>query len=378
MTCSKALWLFALWLGSMIVGVRSWSRAGHSRIAEIAAQLLEGKKRARVKTMMKGDIMAFASWEEVMLMKYPATKALHEHRQEPEWFCNAGAQSSMPDKIGGKHDVMGLRCTRESAEPNSLFCALAFFFEHFAHDALLDEYPKSPLPVLAPESLGPLADLPKTALTPSEYLRWLSMLLGDLHQPLHLQRGTLDYGRDQKVVYLGKHYTLSEFWEELPKHFHPLPKQETLYRQYTDRAPKWWDKRPTELFREWANETSLLVCSQIYAALQTLDSDGINQISQPVTIQEEVFHRWVALAEELTTLAAQRLAFLLSDILVHRKHKQGHKEGRGHTRERSTWRGLMFNVFIATLLVPVLLLIFKWHFENPSSIRSVRQNTRKE
>lgn len=282
----------------------------------------------------------------------------------------------MPEKIGGKDGH--LRCDGESAESNSLFCAMAFFFEHFAHDALLAEYPQSNVSVLTPESLAPLEGLPKDARMPSQYLRWLSMLLADLHQPLRLQRGTLDYGRELKVVYLGKHYTLWEFWEDfLPKQFHPLPKQETLYRQYTDRAPKWWDKRPTELFREWANETSLIVCGQIYAALETYDNESNKQIINPVTIQEEVFHRWIALAEELTTLAGQRLAFLLSDILVHKKHKQAHKEGRGHKHDRSSWRDLMWNAAIATLLVPLLLLLLKLHSKDPSSMRGLRQHLKK-
>ena len=102
-------------------------------------QLLEGKKRERVQKMMHGDLLEFNDWEELMLKKYPKTQVLHEQRQNPEWTCSAGTGGELLSRIGDRDGH--LRCDERGAETGSLFCALAYFFEQFAHDALLEEYP---------------------------------------------------------------------------------------------------------------------------------------------------------------------------------------------------------------------------------------------
>merc|ERR1712070_954203 len=108
---------------------------------------------------------------------------------------------------------------------------------------------------------------------------------------------------------------------------------------------------PTELFREWANETSRIICGQVYAALETTNANGTRGIESPVMLQEEVFQRWLALAQDFTILGGERLAFILSDILEHRRHRQAHKEGRGHRHhQRSSGRGFGTNFLIASVI----------------------------
>merc|ERR1719160_2040383 len=115
----------------------------------------------------------------------------------------------------------------EFAESDSLFCASAYFFEHFAHDALLKAYPKPKFPIGTPKKLAVVDSLPKSEQTPAHYLRWLVMLLGDMHQPLHWLREH-DFGNDIKVRYKGEEFSLRSFWEvEIPKSLAPVKDEGT-------------------------------------------------------------------------------------------------------------------------------------------------------
>jgi hypothetical protein len=317
--------------------------------------------------MLKGDLTEFTDFEDKMTSKYPMTAAIHEHRQRPEWTCAGDDEKYTKVNIGDSNGHMS--CDARGADKSSLFCALAYIFDHFAHDAVLEAYPEPKQPVLTPKSLIPLEGLTKAELKPSQLLRWLAMLVADIHQPLHLQRGKNDFGRLLRVSYQGEESTLSEFWENMPKRLNSLPSKKTLQRQFESRAPAWWDKRPTELFREWMNETSMILCHDILATLHNHNSDHHfpDESIATVTISEEVFQKWRQLAEDLTTLSGQRLAFLLSDILVHRKHNHAQKEGRGHRHaKRNSGRDFLINLAIAAVLVPSLWMLFRRHEQNPN------------
>merc|ERR1719188_2063403 len=102
--------------------------------------------------MMHSEVIDTADWEVKTTKQYPATEALHWHRQSPEWSC--GSRGGLGGK--GGH----IRCDGESAVAGSLFCALAYFFEHFAHDALLKEYPQPKPPIGTPAKLAVLEKIP--------------------------------------------------------------------------------------------------------------------------------------------------------------------------------------------------------------------------
>merc|ERR1719265_803265 len=57
-------------------------------------------------------------------------------------------------------------------------------------------------------------------------------------------------------------------------------------------------------------------------------ADG-TRVENPFTLPEELFNKWVKLAEELLQLSGERLAFILNEIIEHKRHKEAHKEGRG-------------------------------------------------
>lgn len=269
----------------------------------------------------------------------------------------------------GEHEH--LRCDhKNSAEQGSLFCALAFFFEHFAHDALLREFPVPKEPINAPKQLPSLEKVTSMELTPAHYLRWLAGLIGDLHQPLHWLRQH-DYGKRINVLYKNRPYTLLDFWEnELPQHLAPLPPVKSLQEQYEEREHTWDHNLPTELFRRWAKENAEVVCSQVYQAMESNHADGSRKIEDPFHISEEVFQRWIKLANDFTTLAGQRLAFVLLDILEHKRHKAAHHEGRGyHHRRNRHLRNLGYNCLVAAVLVPSLLKLLRWHEKIAPSLK---------
>lgn len=333
-------------------GVEAWGTLGHERIAKIGEALLKGKRKDQVRSLMHGDLLDFADWEKKMTSRHPETDVLHWHHQEPEWNC----MSTLGEN---EH----LRCDHEnSAEKGSLFCALAFFFEHFTHDALLKEFPKPSEPINTPEKLPTLEKVTSMELTPAHYLRWLSVLIGDLHQPLHWLRQH-DHGRKINLLYKSKPYNLLTFWEEeIAQHLPPVPSAKILQEQYEEREHSWSHKLPTELFRLWAKETAEVVCSQVYQIMEVNHADGTRKIDDPFHVSEEILQRWVKIANDFTTLAGERLAFVLLDILEHKRHKAAHHQGRGlrHRRKRHL-RNLAINAGVAAFLVPAILMLLRWH-----------------
>lgn len=358
-------------------GAGAWSRVGHERVARIAQELLQGRHKDQIRTMIHGDLVELAGWEQTMTEKFKETDALHWHRQEPEWTCGRLQADKSADlrhlgDSGGK-----IACDGKSAESGSLFCALAYFFEHFAHDALLRAYPEPKDPIKTPAKLAPLQHLTSAEQTPAHYLRWLAILVGDLHQPLHWLREN-DYGRSIKLIYQDQEHTLLSFWEDyLPRYLPPMPTAEHLKKEYENRAPGWWDKLPTELFRDWAKETAEVICDSVYAPMEVNHADGTRQIDQPFKLEEEIFQRWRRLAQDMTTLGGQRLAFVLNDIVEHKKHKAAHREGRGRGHRKHSWTsGFVINLVIAAVVVPGLLLLLRLHAGagGPSILRLFRQH----
>mmetsp|Transcript_19220 Transcript_19220/g.30697 ORF Transcript_19220/g.30697 Transcript_19220/m.30697 type:complete len:310 (+) Transcript_19220:281-1210(+) len=281
------------------------------------------------------------------------------------------------------------------------FAPWLFFFERFAHDALLKEFPEPKEPIMTPKSLPVLQKIPASEQQASHELRWLAILIGDLHQPLHWLP-EYSYGKDIKVTFREAEHTLLSFWEEyLPRHLHFLQKAEIkpdlTDAEYSKRSQDWASKVPTELFREWAQDTAKQVCEGVYGPMIVNHADGSRKPDNPFQLSEELFEKWVVLAEELMSLGGERLAFVLNDILEHKRHKEAHKDGRGlHSvktavgtqtkksaagssktsattksglihrklkiseRRRSRKNGSV-NLGIAVVVVPSLLALLTWH-----------------
>jgi len=312
----------ALALGALGALAGAWGPEGHERLNRVAEGLLHGKHRDQIRTMMHSDVIDVATYEQTMTKQYPETEPLHWHRQQPEWACG--------DK-GGLGDKGHIRCDGHGAENGSLFCALAYFFEHFAHDALLNEFPQPLEPIGTPETLPSLLKVPDSDKTPAQFLRWLVILVGDLHQPLHWLHEH-SHGRDIMLRYKDEEYTLLDFWESyIPSHLQSLEGQvhpDMTDKEYVDRSGAWEHKLPTELFREWAKEAAEKVCSQVYAPMTVNHADG-TRVDSPFTLDDELFEKWASLAEDLTNLGGERLAFILNEIIEHKRHKEAEEDGRG-------------------------------------------------
>lgn len=339
----------------------AWGPEAHDRIAHIAEALLPPKKKDLIRTMMRGDLVDYSDWEQKMTNKYPETSILHWHHQVPEWNC----MSTLGED---EH----LRCDHQAAaEEGSLFCAMAYFFYHFSHDALVREYPQPEEPINPPKKLPSLDKVLSMDIGAPHYLRWLAILIGDLHQPLHWLREH-QYGKKITVLYKKMPYTLLDFWEnEIPKMMNPLPKAENksfahwehkLREQYEERHHSWGHKLPTELFRHWAKENAEAVCGQVYQQMEVNHADGTRNIEEPFHLPEELLKRWIKLADDLMKLAGERVAFVFMDILEHKKHKALHKEGRGrHHRHRRHFRNFCYNLLVAALEVPLIIKLLRWH-----------------
>mmetsp|Transcript_46960 Transcript_46960/g.105455 ORF Transcript_46960/g.105455 Transcript_46960/m.105455 type:complete len:428 (+) Transcript_46960:64-1347(+) len=392
----------------------AWGPAGHERLNDIAQRLLHGKHRDQIRTMMHADVINIADWETKMTAKYPETALLHWHHQKPEWTCG------QRDAQKTEH----LRCDGKGAENASLFCALAFFFSHFADEMLLKEYPMPKVPIDAPSKITAfdkvnvedLADgQQRSHQKPAFYLRWLATLVGDLHQPMHWLAES-GFGADVKLVYKGQEYSLLSFWEDfLPKQLPEIPSMSMLDLEYKAQYHQWGQQLPPELFRQWAGEMSSKVCNEIYGPMYVNHADGSRSIESPFQLSEELFSQWAKLAEQMIQEGGERLALVFLDIIEHKRHKAAQKEGRGlpppllsasipaesasaaggksansipapvkaggsssgqmkllhglhRARRRRAWRNLTINLVIAVILVPLLLFGLHVHSRSPGSI----------
>jgi len=328
----------------------AWSADGHGRIVNVAANLIKGRRRNRINAMLDGDLAELGGWERDMTRKHPETGMLHWHVQEPEWTCSA--------LFGAKDKI---RCDQNGAERGSLFCALTYFFGHFAHDTLLNEYPKLEEPHKPPDELAVLSRVTISDLTPAMYLRWMTALVADLHQPLHLLRPLEAHGALVKVRHRGKEHSLLSFWEEtLPEALPPPPHQHVLDQHFRIELKRWRArgklKTPIELMQLWAREVAAAACKEVY---QKVDISG----DTPFDISEELYSRWLNISHELTWRAGERVAFILLEILQHEEHRLAHKEGRGRWHHTSLLRpvALIYNFCIGLVVVPLLLGVLMWH-----------------
>merc|ERR1719329_1123727 len=151
----------------------AWSHIGHDRIGRIAEHFLAGKKKDKVRSFMHCDLPDTADFEDDMTRLYPSSSSYHWHQSEPEWTCSTR---------GGLGD---LQCDGIATDGGSLFCALAWFFQHFAHDALVKQFPEPKVPLRVPAKLPLLDSIPAKDHNPEHFLRWMVALMGNLHQPLH-------------------------------------------------------------------------------------------------------------------------------------------------------------------------------------------------
>lgn len=188
-------------------------------------------------------------------------------------------------------------------------------------------------PVDLPEEFTALHDVPLDMHTPVQYLRWLVALIGDLHQPLHWLR-THSYGKSVTLLHKGEQYSLLSLWEEyIPHNLPPVQTKDQLRAQYQELIPSWRHKNPLDLFHIWAEEVAAIVCGEVYGKLEVNHADGTRRLETPVHLTQSMLEDWIRLADRLTALAGQRLAFLFADMIRHKKHKSGSAD-RSSTSDR--------------------------------------------
>lgn len=329
------------------MSAHAWGKTGHQRINIIADSLLSDKKREKIKAMLKKDIVAISNLES----KPKATNflPLRFHSQNPRWTCNT--------EIGHKGLLV---CDNKAAKIDSIFCAMAYFFDEFAHKELLLEFPQPDAgPIFTPRSIPGIVD---QDVPEHVDLMWLINLLGDLHQPLHWFEEQ-NYGKDVNVIYNGQRMTLWDLWEiEIPQQLPKTASIETLQKDYKQFRSDWRLHHPDELFRTWAKEAAEKVCTEVNRELQQHHADGSTTIPDPFEVSEALMQRWVKVADKLMLEAGERTAFILRDILMHTKSARLHKEGRGmHHRHKNVGVSLAKNLGVGLVVVPGLIALFSFH-----------------
>jgi hypothetical protein len=154
---------------------------------------------------------------------------------------------------------------------------------------------------------------PKDVYTIPSSMRWLFILLGDAHNPLHWLRGETTYGKDIKVDFKGKVMSLLEVWES---HIltHPDWKSEdwNAVRSEYDKMDAGWNKTAkTDLLQFWSQEIAKKVCPDIYDELGEPDENGVYIITSRTVL------KWIRMGRDLAILAGQRFVHLMT--FIHRQ-----------------------------------------------------------
>jgi len=313
-----------------------------------------------------------------MLKKYPSIEPLHFHNQHPEWTCNLMLQ---------KESVV--KCNTSVAEEGSLVCALAYFYDRYSHDPLKLAFPRSKLAADMPTLLKVLSPISETDQTSVNELRWLISLIGDVHQPLHILKEH-NYGKDVKVTYKDKEYTLYSFFEEeLPKQ---LPQEIDVKKAkggFEKAKKRFVWNRAHELFSMWARESALGLCGQVYAKLAGVETQKLRDNEDiarelgkkwknnttPFVIDDALFAHFSKMVDDLTLVAGARVAAVLHDVLLHEDHKhaEGHGQGRFHRMAIRTPDAMLVNFLIGGPVAGVLVFVLLWH-ESGCNLNFLRGN----
>jgi len=192
------------------------------------------------------------------------------------------------------------------------------------------------------------------------------MLLGDVHQPLHWLHPHSNHGRDIKVSWQGTQRDLLSFFEDyLPQQLGELPKQKHLDMHFKAQQEYWKKGRrtPPELFRRWGHEAAAAMCQHVLTPMEVVRADGSRSVDELFYLDEPLYNTWMNLTEEFTIRAGERLAYVLLDILQHRRSELGHKLGKASWNVHSLKRphGFMANAGIAMVVVPLWLSGLWWH-----------------
>eukprot|EP00933_Yihiella_yeosuensis_P039196 TRINITY_DN3314_c0_g1_i1.p1 TRINITY_DN3314_c0_g1~~TRINITY_DN3314_c0_g1_i1.p1 ORF type:complete len:394 (+),score=61.25 TRINITY_DN3314_c0_g1_i1:295-1476(+) len=358
------LTLSLLGLSNLAGHVRAWSRHGHQRIVEVIEKVIDGRSmREALRLSGAKHFSEFSDLEEAMQFKSPVISVLHWHTQQPALSCE-----------GLRTDGFQVRCD-SSQNSGSLFCALTYLIDSLGHHELLKEYEKPTVTADALEKLPALTGYAHEHSQEATYLRLLIALLGDLHQPLHWFEWQ-DYGREIQLEHKGNEYSLLQFWEEvLPSKTEPLSEAKIyeLQSDYADFKAEWEKgrKHPIELIQNWASEVSLEICENVIQPMEeSVDNNkrkGIDGVEY--RLDQQTYQKWVAMTERYLHEGGQRIAWILTDLLHHRRHEKGLKEGRSfwnqwkhhHVVAKHSPKPFRTNLTVAIFLVPSLLVFFQWH-----------------
>lgn len=318
------------WLCAAAV-VHAWSPDGHERIARICEPLLKGIKKDKIRSLLKADVIDVSDWEEKQVEDQPECQAMAVHKQDQKWGCQTGK--------GIGTDAGLIQCDGNGAEPNSLICGFAYFWELYVNEKHLRGFPKPITPMMTPPrgASDCWYHMPKEKMKPENYMRWVVMAVGNMHQPLHYAT-QYTYGQKIQVFYDGNEMSLEKFWEEFIaqnlSHVNGkwinLPKQDAVAQEYTDRVGGWRKQNPLDLVRDWSQDISQLMCAEVFAPIEENKLDGSRTVKNRYKLEDDVVKGWIELAKKLTKMAALRLAFLLEAVLDHRKkRKKGKGKGKG-------------------------------------------------
>mmetsp|Transcript_51641 Transcript_51641/g.116381 ORF Transcript_51641/g.116381 Transcript_51641/m.116381 type:complete len:379 (-) Transcript_51641:15-1151(-) len=344
----------ALWS----VPVAAWSGEGHLKIGMVAKDLLGLKFQNKVTRLLGEDLLEVAGFQQKMLKEQPELEQISLHRSSQT--CEETGV------YGPGSSATSFRCKGSDEVRFSALCVLARLFSRYAHEALLQSFPQ---PIFS-DFDGEVRRLERghfksLVRSPQEELRWLLTLVADLQQPLNLVRGDYDFGKQLNVTFRGSSHTLHSFWEGLLVSQLPaVPKESDMIdasSSLKSATDEWLNVHPVTLFVDWSEASARVACTEIYGKLAPLMNGAKDQAS--VEISEAVFNEWLQTAQGLIIDSGVKVAWLLKELLDHRRHELSQRHGRGlHHRSRSWKRQLLVNGLIAAVVVPSLLLGFRWHY----------------
>ena len=263
-TPGRALVALAVLL-SLAPQAGAWGSKGHEVVGFIADAHLTDTARAELRSFCKSPSLAFlANWADAIRDDHPETAPWH--------YCNLPPDAA---RFVPERDVPPQGCVVDR-------------LEHFRD-------------VLADRTAPPAARL--------EALRWLTHLVGDLHQPLHCSRAADRGGNSIDVEHEGDTVNLHSFWDTTL-----VEAQGLSARRYADRLLAEIDGEDRAAWEggaaaDWATESWGLARTMAYT-----DARGRPVEDGAVLGRRYVTSRTVVVDEQLRK-AGVRLAWIVNEAL---------------------------------------------------------------
>ncbi|EKX72974.1 conserved hypothetical protein [Theileria equi strain WA] len=347
---------------AQISGVYGWNELCREAIESTAMSAITYMRLRRLKVILKGsDLVDYTWWGDEVLKRIPESYPLH-YQFQTDTTCSSYNFTCE----NGLCLVSGVR--------------YFFYLLMNAGYAINDS--------TQPNFQQPEFKYPKDIkFSPSDCLKYLVVLISDLHHPLHLDfKGADSIGnlpvdltdfpvwKEMAMEILGTYApSLSAFIREVYMPEYIRMNENAWYGSWTHVATlgsryttelELFNRKLTDTFEVWAVETASLNCSTLFSRDDVVPMNSIPGFTHAIKFTQELDERLGYLLRFQIVLAGARIAIVINYILTHREISYNEKTGlliEKDPAKEFTWETLLFCflflIFLSFLVALIVVFV---------------------